>query len=89
MSVKYTPGPWLDCQPDSNFTKGCRVIKDGERKNVADIANFRGAGYANARLIAAAPEMLEALKLARQIWSASDSCAEIDAIDAAIAKATT
>lgn len=58
----HTPGPWAACQPDSNFTRGCRVIKDVEHKNVADIMSHRGAGYANARLIASAPDLLAALQ---------------------------
>jgi len=43
--------------------------------------------WPDAVLISAAPEMYEALRLVRRIWAKDDSCEEIRAIDAAIAKA--
>lgn len=43
--------------------------------------------WPDAVLISAAPEMYEALKLVRRLWAKDDTCDEIRAIDAAIAKA--
>lgn len=82
--VVHTPGPWLideriaAPQRSSAIVAGELVIADTTR-----IWNYK----ANARLIAAAPDMLEALKFVRRIWAADDTCEEIRLIDAAIAKA--
>lgn len=62
MSLNRTPGPWK--------ALGARVISDyrpTERYNIADCDNHKpyvtdDIGEANARLIAAAPELLAALK---------------------------
>lgn len=54
---KHTPGPW--------YTDGgaCGVFHDGGTSRIATIeGNFTSVRIANARLIAAAPELLEALK---------------------------
>ena len=81
----HTPGPW-------------RVIEthllphDGD--HVADMSNGLmvvanaklGAPLADARLIAAAPKLLEALKYARRMVKASEC--DVAFIDDAIAKAT-
>lgn len=59
---KHTPGPWsVRCAPnhwmvDAGFRTG----------NIATINNGRVQQKHNAHLIAAAPEMLEALKMARE-----------------------
>lgn len=81
---KHTPGEWFwrddvntgeyDLSPGvltTNLTDGTPWGDEIDR--------------ANARLIAAAPEMLEALKLARDALGAN---AARDTVDAAIAKAT-
>ena len=51
---KHTPGPW---------TKDRNIIEDAEGQEIARVA-YEQSGYvqANARLIAAAPELLKALK---------------------------
>jgi len=57
--TKFTPGPWFvedDSYPDD------LTIKSGKNKFVAKVAQWRGNKEANARLIAAAPEMYELLK---------------------------
>jgi hypothetical protein len=55
MSNKYTPGPWTVGEYDPLTVNGA----DG-RVAAADFQNARQ--LANARLIAAAPELLEALR---------------------------
>lgn len=62
MSIKHTLGPWQ--------SNGVRVIcENSERSNTSIcicVPNFTkdDSCYANAQLISAAPEMLDALKLA-------------------------
>ena len=60
---KHTPGPWrtfnvADVFPDDGDTEGGRQIADCA---VGELIGFHEAA-ANARLIAAAPDLLEALK---------------------------
>ncbi len=85
MKDKYTPGPW-----QVNSKDPFQVCdSDGESRGCAPIAYMEGTAAekrANARLIAAAPDMLAALQRVRQ-------CAVLDrlervAVDEAIAKAT-
>src|SRR4051812_37585185 len=75
----HTPGPWLAEADDSS-------VFDSEGREVADCLTFPFAGEeaeANARLIAAAPELYEALKA---LIVLSDSAAW-DKAFAALAKA--
>ena len=88
--VKHTPGPWR-----YESTSGSNYARIFLSANEEDGDNLRGyCGEANARLIAAAPELLEALQHIQrciplggfaQIHHNSDTWAQIDA---AIAKAT-
>lgn len=72
MGTRHTPGPWMDCGFHDDGVDGERVIAspDGERMGYA-VACVLPCGepdmkpqltLANARLIAAAPEMLEMLR---------------------------
>ena len=61
MTAQHTPGPWIEGQ--DGFSLGNRVIykRDGYKDGPFDIATIRRNGaeqQANARLIAAAPELL-------------------------------
>jgi hypothetical protein len=62
MTNQHTPGPWHTWDTDP------RVILGGDNWSVADTQNHHPldlqAQQANARLIAAAPELLEALEAA-------------------------
>lgn len=65
MSTQHTPGPWhFYTEPQPN---GCPIVGSGGTM-VAMLAHsihhqeYRKIALANARLIAAAPEMLEGLK---------------------------
>lgn len=85
--AKHTPGPW--CQDIHIRT----LIAGGDGHNVADIeAKYHSVGenLANASLIAAAPELLEALELlVREFATHGDKAAQsaIKQARAAIAKA--
>lgn len=54
-SPKHSPGPW---------TEECNLIKGPTGHNIIALIQYTESGYvrANARLIAAAPELLSALK---------------------------
>lgn len=86
---KHTPGPWKAVP--TAFGPIDIVVSDGR-----DIVTVYGGGTgnkeANARLIAAAPDMLEALKQAQTNFKTYDRFkVDVDAmrkIEAAIAKAT-
>ena len=82
---KHTPGPWIVTGFDKEF-KDQINIQDDERGYYVAAAISCQAQEANARLIAAAPELLEALK------NFVDGCSvSVDAFAvarAAIAKAT-
>ena len=90
MSAKHTPAPW------TVSGKQVKSIDHGKRYTVATANNPKftdEANASNARLIAAAPDLLAALQMVNRIWShdqtanlAPDSPVAI--VRAAIAKAT-
>lgn len=92
-----TPGPWEakdDCTVISVHEEMDEVICScaGRKIDAAFFSDVPGRGEANARLIAAAPEMLAALQMIARgfervgVWYCSTPSA--DAVKAAIAKAT-
>ena len=88
MTTQHTPGPWyIDCQNESAAI-GYRAIVDGDGYTVCSPSPM---GQANARLIAAAPDLLAALRLCERALEERDAEAEehaAKAARAAIAKAT-
>lgn len=94
MSTQHTPGPWsASFKPQPN---GCPIVGANglmvamlahsiNHKDQSEIA------MANARLIAAAPDLLSALEMARALMVCVDGYKEggssVRIIDAAIAKA--
>ena len=84
---KHTPGPWaiyVNAPSDIVIRK---MSKDGyELCSIARVSS----GYANARLIAAAPELLEALAdcVEHMHWTQPQGEAALKKAKAAIAKAT-
>lgn len=62
MSTKHTPEPWKQTE---NKELNCIFIQSPTGLIIAKIMDFcmRGEAKANAKLIAAAPELLAALKL--------------------------
>jgi hypothetical protein len=92
MSAKHTPGPWRVALPPNDRIQS-RIIYSAAG-SVARAYNNTKAAQANARLIAAAPELLAALQEARELvrllasrYSHGPAEVAVDRIDAAIAKA--
>jgi len=87
METKFTKGPW-SIEYDERERYGTVIVSNS---TVADIC-YRVTSEANARLIAAAPELLEALIEAREqlqgYASAAGEYYNSPMINAAIAKAT-
>ncbi len=83
---KHTPGPW---QWTQHFDPTISIYKDGFGQIARLYDSSAGTGKANARLIAAAPDLLAALI---EIVSADDAHEltqkHIESARAAIAKAT-
>lgn len=76
--VKYTPGPWLAAARPSSVV-GWPIVQPGTGRSICSVtyvqhskidppvpgdSAFNRESAANARLIAAAPELLEALQIA-------------------------
>ena len=83
---KHTPGPWF---VDASRQEGLAIRHDS--KMICQIPGYGvGTRIDDARLIAAAPELLEALKLADAMLSGSNMNAKAveKKVRAAIAKAT-
>lgn len=81
--TKHTPGPWVVDEQSQSL----RILAG--RQVVADVSVYAFECGANSRLIAAAPDLLEALKRLRD-WHRIEylSHPDVDAVaDAAIAKA--
>lgn len=74
METKHTPGPWIAERIMGNYAIHS---ESGVFKNIALVP----VGPTDARLIAAAPELLEALKKVAQSleWHAHGCCRGIDA----------
>jgi len=67
MSTQHTPGPWQIGNFDPNTVFDC----DGEKRGCSPIATMQGTAAerkANARLIAAAPDLLDALVKMLDVW---------------------
>lgn len=92
MSAQHTPGPWwlqadgagwyVECTPERGHSVAYVRAEAGEDDPDTPDAEKE----ANARLIAAAPELLEALRGVLRV--ADRATVEFDAARAAIAKAT-
>ena len=90
MSAGHTPGPWIICVQDDDPDREFTIFAEAQLKNgiiSADAwddsiatAGLNHANYAaNARLIAAAPELLSELKAHQQALSMLLDALEIDA----------
>ena len=92
---KHTPGPWATDQKEHDEPHQNIRVQAGKRgiclvwMDDAPVRDYNAEQRANARLIAAAPDLLEALKAMLTNWE-EDSAYGSDAADkarAAIAKA--
>lgn len=86
MTTKHTPGPWTIEIPSN----GCdRYIIHGKsfEEICATCLDTEHEMQANARLIAAAPELLEACKMALSCMAPEDNDATARTLRSAIAKA--
>ena len=95
MTVQHTPGPWSAEIPSASNGYVWIDPVDGCCGEIATVWNTHDNSEANARLIAAAPDLLEALKAVVNDWVAPDDLPfedgempALDAARAAIAKAT-
>jgi hypothetical protein len=99
--AKHTPGPWrLDAYRDSGRPNPGTIVADnphGEGAEEVASINWIAGGFhaeqvANARLIAAAPELLEALTALMEFWDSGSpvhpGAEVVSEARAAIAKAT-
>lgn len=97
---KHTPGPWVFGQDGYSLGNGVVYSRhpNGNPKDICTVSGWAGEKIANARLIAAAPDLLDALenceKRLTNMVGMSDLCANelqssIDVARAAIAKAMT
>lgn len=87
----HTPGPWKwDCGiiPPDGPGRYADIYTDGGDLIIASFNNEIPEGSANARLIAAAPELLEALRGMLRATDFNDSAPWVVQAHAAIAKAT-
>jgi hypothetical protein len=80
--MRHTPGPWRTDRP---YDAPSIYVIAGEGATLTRVASVRDAHKANARLIAAAPELLEALQ---GLVLALPAGWSMQAARAAIAKAT-
>jgi cytochrome c556 len=94
MEQKHTPGPWSIGSPLNNPNNGFPIRSESgeEVAVVADWSHRANIERANARLIAAAPDLLEAAIHAEETLSlyvaeTGEPGAALDALRAAIAKA--
>jgi hypothetical protein len=66
MTANFTPGPWIV----NTWTTGRRTIEALNGLVICEVHNTHDGNEAHARLIAAAPQLLEALKLMTSIGDA-------------------
>lgn len=88
---KHTPGPWIVRAIDGSIgsidaADGIQMVAQAMEIGHQDRMNGSPERIANARLIAAAPELLAALKETANILWAYHPCAESRKADALIAK---
>lgn len=83
---KHTPGPWVPaCKTNIATHRHPAILSDGGQVAIATFQGGEPATDANARLIAAAPELLEALQMLMEFPNTGPATS---AARAAIAKAT-
>lgn len=90
-TLLHTPGPWSCAQVWRGPETKVHAEVDGRRVALAEVFTMQSAGEkeANAKLIAAAPELLKALKALRERYVLTFGNSGIEAVNAraAITKA--
>lgn len=93
----HTPGPWSVKHTDTTYyvesAEGLRVVSTSWHGHIRKPYPLKAEAFANATLAAAAPDMFEALRMAREAFVVSGSMPLSDAdtlalIEAALAKAS-
>tara|TARA_R110000868_G_scaffold398668_2_gene671997 strand:- start:1415 stop:1783 length:369 start_codon:yes stop_codon:yes gene_type:complete len=85
---KHTPGPWYALGLDFAKTKVWEVVAGPKSDTVVELSLFSENAGADAKLIAAAPELLAALEVAVEYFDRNDiDCVAHDDAKAAIKKA--
>lgn len=84
---KYTPGPWEE-MPVHGESYGRRIFAGSQYIASVGDSDQKTPDKSNARLIASAPDLLEALEALADYFDAGDNeCRPIENARAAIAKA--
>ena len=83
--TKHTPGPWMATPTSGTYGHVSSSPVGGG--DIATAWGVVGDGHADAHLIAAAPEMYEALKMVMLHGRIDDSEERMNIVGAAIAKA--
>lgn len=93
MNEKHTPGPWAVSSSLYVVSPLARMVAKCDGMGIADLEVPPEQMFANARLIAAAPDLLTAAKDAlaklEELRFQQDTEDEADVLRAAITKATT
>ena len=70
MTAKHTPGPWEVLVKERVGAPTVYIVRDRNADELIRLSDkYFSNADANARLIAAAPELLETCKAARQLWN--------------------
>lgn len=83
----HTKGPWMAAARPSSVVGWPVVAPADMGRSVCNVTVGHDQSEANARLIAAAPELLEALKIVAQHGRIDNSESRMNMVGAAIAKA--
>jgi len=86
VKTKHTSGPWVAALGNIHSQSANAIVADVHVRQVG--VSDENERFANACLIAAAPEMLEALKSAEVVLGLGGNYEEQDRVRTAIAKAT-
>jgi hypothetical protein len=83
---KHTPGPW-QVEKESGSHSITNRSFEGDEWCIAEVYKETDMAMANANLIAAAPDLLEALIDVRRALEMANFTGELAVVDAAIARA--
>ena len=70
--TKHTPGPWDYAGPSDIGRDSYSIYGSGPLAHTAGPSDYGDAAEANARLIAASPELLEACEVANRFFEEND-----------------